>query len=294
MKLIDGKLEPRHPSTEEITLYTSLFDPSLNLRKALNGFKAGKASSLRSQISTHLDSKFFNTTNGLLPNTKTGRTHVNPYYSLWSYSNHELEWAGPIPTTTHTKISHHILPIFYHHFGCVVPSYSALHVIAKLAQPARPSKEDVLPILDIGSGNGYWTYMLRKFPIDHISGGKQLVVRPIDNQLSEYRVAWVKDTIKSDGCEYLKRNANGKGCVLLLVYPQATGDFTGPLLQAFEGDTIVVAGTQNGNGFTAFQDMVVDEWVEKNLGTFELVLRMPLPSFAGKDEALFVFRRKKN
>ena len=60
----------------------------------------------------------------------------------------------------------------------------------------------------------------------------------------------------------------------------------------FEGDTIVVAGTQNGNGFTAFQDQVVDQWVEKNLKAFELTLRMPLPSFAGKDEGLFVWRRR--
>jgi hypothetical protein len=151
----------------------------------------------------------------------------------------------------------------------------------------------VLPILDIGSGNGYWTYMLRNFPISDISGAKALDVRPIDNQLSEYRLTWVSDTIKSDGQAYLKQHDNGKGCVLLLVYPQATGNFTGPILKAFEGDTIVVAGTQNGNGFTAFQDQVVDEWVEKNLSAFDLTLRMPLPSFAGKDEALFVFQRRK-
>lgn len=186
-----------------------------------------------------------------------------------------------------------MLPLFYHHFGCVVPSYAALHAIAKLAQPDKPSKESVLPILDVGSGNGYWTFMLRNFPITDISGAKPLDVRAIDNQLSEYRVSWIKDTIKIDGKEYLKQHDGGKGSILLLVYPQATGDFTGPILKAFEGNTIVVAGTQNGNGFTAFQDHVVDEWVEKNLTAFELTLRMPLPSFAGKDEALFVFQRKK-
>lgn len=135
--------------------------------------------------------------------------------------------------------------------------------------------------------------MLRNFPIADISGAKELDVRPIDNQMSEYRVSWVRDTIKSDGQAYLKQHSNGKGCVLLLVYPQATGNFTGPIMHAFEGDTIVVAGTQNGNGFTGFQDVVVDEWVEKHLRAFELTLRMPLPSFAGKDEALFVFQRKK-
>jgi hypothetical protein len=293
MRLTMSKIEPQHPSAEEISAYTLLFDPSLNILKALNGFKANsKANTLRSQVSKHLDSRFLNTTSGLLPSKKV-RTHKNPYYAFWTYSCHELEWAGPIPSTTHTKISHHILPIFYHHFGCVVPSYAALHVIAKLAQPNKPSKEPVLPILDIGSGNAYWTFMLRNFPIADISGAKELDVRPIDNQLSEYRLTWVRDTIKSDGQAYLKEHDGGKGCVLLLVYPQATGNFTGPILEAFGGDTIVVAGTQNGNGFTSFQDQVVDEWVEKNLPAFGLTMRMPLPSFAGKDEALFVFQRRK-
>lgn len=285
-------IEPRYPSQEEIAAYITLFDPSLNLPKALNGFKSqSKTNTIRKQVAEHLSSRFHNTTAGLLP-PKKDRKHVNPYLSLWTYSCQELEWAGPIASTSYTKISHHILPIFYHHFGCIVPSYAALHVLAKLAQPAKPSKEDVLPILDVGSGNGYWTYMLRHFPLP-APEMKTLDVRPIDSGLSEYRVSWIKDTIKMDGKEYLRQNDKGKGTVLLLVYPQATGNFTGPVLSLFEGDTIVVAGTQNQNGFTAFQDQGVDQWVEKNLKAFELTLRMPLPSFAGKDEALFVFQRKK-
>jgi hypothetical protein len=107
-------------------------------------------------------------------------------------------------------------------------------------------------------------------------------------------VSWVKDTIKTDGLSYLHKEVNdGKGCILLLVYPQATGNFTGPILEAFKGDIIVVAGTQNGNGFTGFQDQVIDDWIVKNLPAFQLMLRMPLPSFAGKDEALFLFQRKR-
>ncbi len=39
--------------------------------------------------------------------------------------------------------------------------------------------------------------------------------------------------------------------------------------------------------------MGVDQWVSRHLTSFELILRMPLPSFAGKDEALFVFQRRK-
>ncbi|KAF1924889.1 uncharacterized protein M421DRAFT_71352 [Didymella exigua CBS 183.55] len=285
-------IEPQHPASEEVTAYTSLFDPSNNLPKTLNGLKSNsKANTILKKVAEHLSSRYHNTTAGLLP-SKKDRNHVNPYLSLWTYSCQELEWCGPIPATTYTEISHHILPLFYHHFGCIVPSYAALHILAKLSQPAKPSKESVLPILDVGSGNGYWTYILRHLPLP-VPEWKALDVRPIDSGLSEYRVTWVKDTIKMDGKEYLRRNTNGKGAILLLVYPQATGDFTGPILKMFEGNTIVVAGTQNGNGFTAFQDQGVDRWVEKNLKAFELTLRMPLPSFAGKDEALFVFQRTK-
>ena len=249
------------------------------------------------QISTYLKDRCHQSKGRIgpsatFPKNDENRSHVNPYLSLWIYSCHELEWAGPWQNTVHTKIAHHILPVFYHHFGCVVPTYAALHIIAKLAQPSKPSKEPVRPILDIGSGNGYWTFMLRKFDTSKDQNMKCLEVYPIDNGLSEYRINWVDDTIREEGLNYLNKHDGGRGSILLLVYPQATGNFTGPLLKAFKGDTFVVAGTQNGNGFTAFQDQVVDDWVEKHLDEFELTLRTPLPSFAGKDEALFVFQRK--
>jgi hypothetical protein len=298
------QIEPQYPSSEEITAYTSVFTPSLSLPSALTNLAGNaKANTLRKAIGAHLNNRLFikdsPETKSLIPSRakkgKPPRQHKNPYLDLWTYSCHELEWAGPLPSTTHTKISHHILPIFYHHFGCVVPSYAALHMLAKLAQPST-STSPILPILDIGSGNGYWTYMLRSFPLSHINSSNPLDVRAIDSQVSEYRVSWIQDTIVTDGLSYLEKNAGGKGCVLLLVYPQATGDFTGPLLKAFEGEYIVVAGTQNGNGFTGFREEVVDEWVEREMGgmggMWELLIRMPLPSFAGKDEALFVFRRR--
>lgn len=150
--------------------------------------------------------------------------------------------------------------------------------------------------------------MLRNFvtssPSLSASGMKDLEVHAVDNQVSEYRTTWVQDTVISDGVAFLKsgRIANmqgeerpvnsGHNCILLLVYPQATGTFTNNILSAFKGDVIVVAGTQNGNGFTGFAGERVEAWMQRERGDFEMVLRCPLPSFAGKDEGLCVFRSR--
>ncbi|KAF2650793.1 hypothetical protein K491DRAFT_720441 [Lophiostoma macrostomum CBS 122681] len=324
-----GKLAtPPHPTPPEITAYTSLFFPSIALPKALNAFKnSAKASTLQSPISTHLSSSYHTTplAQGLLPTKpKSPRSHTNPYLDLWAYSCEELEWAGPWPATSSTRISHHILPVLYHHFGCLVPSFAALHIIARLAQPRKPSTQPVKPILDVGSGNGYWTLMLRQFPAAEC-GMKRLLVCAVDNQVSTYRTTWVNDTVVMDAVRFLREGRirspitmtskaesasasadadadknsvheravdSGRGCILLLVYPQATGTFTSSVLKAYKGDTIVVAGTQNGNGFTGFVGEMVESWVEREMGEFELVLRVPVPSFAGKDEGLCVFRRR--
>jgi hypothetical protein len=158
--------------------------------------------------------------------------------------------------------------------------------------------------------------MLRRFVGEELGGGggggagqmKELEVHAVDNQISEYRTTWIADTIISDGVKFLtsgririktaqgeleERPVNGgRGCILLLVYPQATGNFTSSVLRAYKGDVIVVAGTQNGNGFTGFKGERVEDWMARERGEFELVLRVPLPSFAGKDEGLCVFRRR--
>lgn len=113
---------------------------------------------------------------------------------------------------------------------------------------------------------------------------------------------WIGDTITTDGVAFLRTPPArllptiGKGAeeaILLLVYPQVSADFTAKVINAYEGDTIVIAGTQNGNGFTGFKDEVVDTWVMREKREFRKVVQIPLPSFAGKDEALFIFMKDK-
>ena len=221
--------------------------------------------------------------------------HLNPYYDVWRWSCQNLEWAGPDLDTKNTRISHALLPVLYHHFGCIVPSYESLEIIKQV------SKERT--IIDLGSGNGYWTYMLRRMGDEK----KPVKVVPVDSGLSEWRTVWIGDTVVSDGVKYLQQHQDGKDQVLLLVYPQVGADFTGKVLRAYskctviswivgltnaipEGDTIVVAGTQNANGYTAFAKETIAEWMAREMPRFVKVLQIPLPSFAGKDEALFCFQ----
>ena len=82
--------------------------------------------------------------------------------------------------------------------------------------------------------------------------------------------------------------------VLLLVYPVVGGDFTRKVIESYNGDVICVAGTQNGNGYTGFKDMMIDEFMRTEKKSWERCAQVPLPSFAGKDDALFVFRRKED
>lgn len=206
---------------------------------------------------------------------KLKKAQVNPYYDYWSWSCQELEWAGPEPGTINVRTSHHILPIFMHHFGCVVPSYEGLEVIKQTAKGKT--------VLEIGSGNGYWTYMLRRMGVP---------VTAIDNLQSEYRTLWINDTVVQDGEEYLKSEKGAKDAVLLLVYPIIGLDFTSRILKAYKGDAVCVAGTQNKNGYTAFKDQMIDEYISVEASGIEKTVQIPLPSFAGKDEALFVFERK--
>jgi len=203
------------------------------------------------------------------------KKHVNPYYDFWCWSCQILEWVGPEEATANVKISHHILPIFMHHFGCVVPSFESVQTIKQLAIKTG--------VVEIGSGNGYWTYMLRRLGVTG---------QAVDNLQSEYRTLWIGNTIAKDGRKFLKDEMGAKDAVLLLVYPIVGSDFTAEILEAYEGNTICVAGTQNGNGYTAFKDRTIAEYISLERKDFEKTIQIPLPSFAGKDEALFVFERK--
>ncbi|KAK7518051.1 uncharacterized protein IWZ02DRAFT_491847 [Phyllosticta citriasiana] len=290
----EGKQIPPPPDAD-IAAYTHVFSPSTSTVSALRALASNaKKDTLRAAVAAHLQSHLYLAPSSAnppitltLPN-KRKLPLPNPYYDYWAWSCHNLEWCGPVASTSQTKISHHMLPVFYHHFGCLVPTWDALSLIQQLAQHAPPQpKPKGWPgrgVLEIGSGNGYWALLLRRAGVS---------VTAVDNLHSEWRTMWIGDTVFADGIQYLKQNGGARDKILLLVYPQVGADFTGKVLRAYEGDYIVVAGTQNHNGFTGFQTETIAEWMAREKKEFERVAQVPLPSFAGKDEALFVFVRRR-
>ncbi|KAK2626431.1 hypothetical protein QTJ16_003606 [Diplocarpon rosae] len=264
----------------DIKAYTSIFSPITDTSKALTSFAANaKKGSPREIVAKYLQSQ--RRYDAKIPKAKG---HVNPYYDVWAMSCEEAAFLGPLPDPSYAhpvnaKHTHPILPVFYHHFGCVVPSYEALYIVSQLVAASGADG-----VIDLASGNGYWTYMLRRMKLQVIA---------VDTMASEYRTMWIEDTVKADGVEYLRRNDGGKCKVLLMVYMITTGSLTERVLQAYRGDTVVVVGTQNANRYTGFADRTTEEYFEKEMPGWGLLSRIPVPSFAGKDEGMFVWSRKR-
>lgn len=263
------------PPKSDIVAYTSMFSSTVSSTKALTALAANaKKDSHRGRVAQHLQGKRLLPSNYTIPRMK--KPQINPYYDYWCWSCENLEWAGPEVGTVNVRTSHHMLPVFMHHFGCMVPSYEGLQIIKKAAIDRG--------VVEIGSGSGYWAYMLRRMG---------LKVYAIDNLQSEYRTLWISDTIVQDGESYLQGEKGAQDAILLLVYPIVGLEFTSKILKAFQGNTIAVAGTQNRNGYTAFKDRTIDEYVMAEKPDFRKTVQTPLPSFAGKDEALFLFDKEK-
>ncbi|KAK0932454.1 hypothetical protein LTR29_015967 [Friedmanniomyces endolithicus] len=222
------------PPATDVAAYTDIFRPSTNTAKALTALSSNaKKGSVRADIAKHLLAHYHPASPASkLAVSKSAKQHTNPYFDLWAWSCQNLEWAGPEEGTAKIKISHAMLPVLYHHFGCICPSYEALETIRLVAKGRR--------VLDLGSGNGYWTYMLRR-------------MEPVGKKEKRVEVVAVDSGMK--------------------------------------GTTIVCAGTQNASGFTGFAKETIAEWMAREMPGWKRVLQMPLPSFAGKDEALFVFEK---
>ncbi|KAI0540337.1 hypothetical protein GGR58DRAFT_141808 [Xylaria digitata] len=300
------------PPQADIEAYLAIFNPTNAASTALKNYTANaKKGSLRREIGTYLSLKRYihPSLNLSIPRTKPSKpAPANPYLSFLAWASYNLEWAGPSASSARGRpSSHHILPILMHHFGCACPSHEALEILRAMASGRE--------IIDMGSGNGYWTRMLRNYHAFHAPSPSTSkpssklpkppapipLVTPVDSAQSSWRTTWVHDTLIADGAAYLRTTRSGaKDALLLLVYPIVgggvaggrEGGFTRSMLDAYDGDTLAVVGTQNHNGYTGFRDVTMDEFIAREHGDEWIkVVQIPLPSFPGKDEALYIFQR---
>lgn len=285
------------PPRPDVDSYLSIFSPTTATPAALKGFLSNaKKGSVRAEVASYLASKRFlhpQLPTLAIPKRKT--PPPNPYFDFLSWTSRTLEWCGPCHLSEAAPSnSHHVLPVLMHHFGCACPSYEALEMIKSLALPATKGGSS-REVIDMGSGNGYWSFMLRRHGIP--------AVTPVDSAQSSWRVTWVPDTTITDGAGWLKQKRKGAAdAILLLVYPIVgggvaggeEGGFTKGMMAAYKGDTLVVVGTQNHNGYTGFRGQSMDEFMDKEHGDengWVKIAQVPLPSFPGKDEAMFIFMR---
>ncbi|KAI1401492.1 hypothetical protein F4819DRAFT_326682 [Hypoxylon fuscum] len=310
------------PPQQDTDAYLSIFDPATATPSALKTFLSNaKKGSLRAEIAAYLHAKRYlhpalaaqltipKRAAAKKPSAANNKVPPNPYLTYLNWAARALEWAGPSASSVRAgNMAHHALPILMHHFGCACPSHESLEILRLLAAGRE--------VLDMGSGGGYWTFMLRAYGVR---------CAPVDSAQSAWRVTWVPDTVIADGAEFLRErrktqarprsavagNGNKKDnadsvvdpdeAVLLLVYPIVGGEiaggkeggFTRSMIDAYAGDTLAVVGTQNHNGYTGFRGMSMDEYMERERAHegWVKVVQIALPSFPGKDEALFVFQR---
>ncbi|KAL3422649.1 hypothetical protein PVAG01_06805 [Phlyctema vagabunda] len=281
-------------SEADITAYTSNFAATTDTAKSLKSFAANaKKGSPRAMIASYLETRRLTT-----PDLRVSRSKnkisapKNPYLDVWAWSCHETGFVGPLDDAGYAhpdraKLTHPMLPVLYHHFGCVCPTFESLELIALLCR--RYGKKGVL---DMASGSGYWTYLLRRHRTATGPGQSDAIdTLAVDNMEAQWRYTWIRDTIQANGVTYLKTHGGARDRVLLLVYMITRGDFTRRVLEAYAGDVIVIAGTQNANRFTGFEGSTVEQYFAAHMPAWQLVVRVALPSFAGKDEGLFVYTR---
>ncbi|MCJ1251178.1 hypothetical protein MMC30_008409 [Trapelia coarctata] len=262
-----------NPPATDIESYTSIFAPSRSAPNTLKSLAANaKKGSLRAAIAANLSSKRHLDARFSVPKRKS--PHFNPALDFWLWSCQALEWGGPTEHANRVSTSHAVLPVLMHHFGCVAPSYEALELIRHVARGRA--------VVEVGSGGGYWAMMLRRHGV---------AVHAVDDGQSSFRSMWIEDTIVAEGAGWLRKRGGAREEVLLLVYPIVGGSFVERMVDAYQGGVVVVAGTQNRSGYTAFRGVGVEEGMAERWPAFGLTARVALPSFAGKDEALFVFQR---
>lgn len=158
-------------------------------------------------------------------------------------------------------------------FAWAIPNLSALQEIARHGT-----------IIELGCGNGYWAWMLRKMGID-ILACDPLEAGEDGSHREEGTRAWT--TILKAGAEILSCEA-AKGRTLLLCWPPPFSSMAADCLKLYTGERLLYVGEEPGGccGDEEFEALIRRDWVvEKRIN----IPRWPAPFVK---DSLYVYRRR--
>lgn len=154
-------------------------------------------------------------------------------------------------------------------YAFAIPNQAALDTIAKYA-----------PIVELGAGTGYWSYLLRQMGVRVVAIDEAPIDGKHDNHF-EFEKSWTEVVPggPADLVNYLEHT-------LMLCWPNYNSSFAYDALKAYGGKTCIYIGEGWGGctGDEAFHELLSDAWNE--------VAAVDIPQWDGIHDALYVYERK--
>lgn len=158
---------------------------------------------------------------------------------------------------------------FVKKFAWAIPDLAALKMIARYS-----------PIIEVGSGTGYWAYELRKLGASVIATDLR---EPKNDDEYQTVSAWTRVASPIPAAAAARAFDDR---ALMLVWPSYSENWAAEALRYYRGDTVIYVGEGPGGctGDNDFHDQLDREWFE--------IERMTIPQWGGINDRLEIFRRK--
>lgn len=213
----------------------------------------------------------------------------NPYYEewekvrgrsqllCWKYTKNENIYIDLTADDDQREVACEILNkintwvgSYTHKFSWAVPDDQAIEIIAAYS-----------PLVEVGAGTGYWSWLLREAGADVLAYDKYPPSEASrENTFHAGKPTW---TQVLQGDESVLDAIEGR--TLFLCWPPHNDKMAFNALSRFIGDGVIFVGEYGGaTGDPQFFQLLETGWDEE--------FSAPIPNWTGRDDALFVYRRK--
>lgn len=183
------------------------------------------------------------------------------------------DWAGggglhELPDGMNSTLQHRVSGI-WRTFSHAIPSDRALAVIARYG-----------PILEVGSGTGYWAAHLKARNVDIMA--TDINPAATGDNAHHDKVQYC-EIVQKDGIRVVEDHRDGRA--LLLCWPPYQHPLALRCIQAHRGTVIYIGEWYGRTATEEFHDELKKHWIEE--------ARIPIPQWPGWRDDLRVFKRRK-